>query len=523
MLSAGRSASNAGSTKRHLTATPLTVYGVQGLPTPCVPPLGATVVERDTEAVITEVSTGGGFVNENWYGCLRDVGRQWLLGSGGRNSEGYDLPAAPVLAGPFVALDFTSNEHALCGGSITVTDLRTGEQSVDFDEPCASDMIDALVLNANGFAAWHVTDSSQVPSSAFGDVACPTTSLCVAVDASGNVVTSTNPTGGPSAWTMTAVAPGVNLTGVSCPNLELCVAVGGTNVLTSSDPTGGTGSWTASEVPSANLNDVTCPSPSLCVAVGQDSIATSTDPTAGAGAWSTASLPAHDLFGVSCPSVSLCVAVDDSGSVLTSTDPTGGAGTWSVADVEPDEFLGGVACPSTTLCVVDDFDRGQILTSTNPTGGASAWTQQDVANVGLNHASCPTESFCVLAGLGGIAASSDPTGGAGAWTTAQPIGADGLTGISCPSTSLCVAVTNGGQVTTSTNPTGGSTDWTTNTVDIPSCGRCLAERIYAHDDQGTRVVDSAPPGSGTSLANLDLVGNLLTWTHNGMPDQTNLG
>lgn len=50
-------------------------------------------------------------------------------------------------------------------------------------------------------------------------VSCPTTSLCVAVDEHGNVVTATNPTGGQGAWT-TANASGnadVFLTSVSCP------------------------------------------------------------------------------------------------------------------------------------------------------------------------------------------------------------------------------------------------------------------------------------------------------------------
>ena len=36
-------------------------------------------------------------------------------------------------------------------------------------------------------------------------VSCPSSGLCVAVDGAGDVVTSTNPTGGASAWTVTDV------------------------------------------------------------------------------------------------------------------------------------------------------------------------------------------------------------------------------------------------------------------------------------------------------------------------------
>ena len=36
-------------------------------------------------------------------------------------------------------------------------------------------------------------------------VSCPSSGLCVAVDRAGNVVTSTNPTGGAAAWTVTDV------------------------------------------------------------------------------------------------------------------------------------------------------------------------------------------------------------------------------------------------------------------------------------------------------------------------------
>src|SRR5438445_10673591 len=74
---------------------------------------------------------------------------------------------------------------------------------------------------------------------------CPSSSLCVAVDVNGNVVTSSNPTGGATAWRVTNVDGSNALTGVSCPSSVFCVAVDGSgNVATSSNPTGGAAAWT---------------------------------------------------------------------------------------------------------------------------------------------------------------------------------------------------------------------------------------------------------------------------------------
>jgi hypothetical protein len=57
---------------------------------------------------------------------------------------------------------------------------------------------------------------------------------------------------------------------------------------------------------------------------------------------------------------------------------------------------------------------------------------------------------------------------------------------------------------------------------------CIAAQVYAHDDHGTRLLDSAPLGSASPLvlvnplANLNLSGNVLTWTHDGTKHQITL-
>jgi hypothetical protein len=59
----------------------------------------------------------------------------------------------------------------------------------------------------------------------FLGVSCASTSLCVAVDYAGNVVTSTDPTDSPPTWTVTNVDGTYELDGISCGAMSFCLAV----------------------------------------------------------------------------------------------------------------------------------------------------------------------------------------------------------------------------------------------------------------------------------------------------------
>jgi hypothetical protein len=130
-----------------------------------------------------------------------------------------------------------------------------------------------------------------VDPTAIGQVSCPSASLCVALDADGNVLTSTDPAAGAKGWTITRFPshPYGELQAISCPSVTLCVGVDSIGrIHTTTDPTGGASTWRVVQLrPDAgNLTDVSCPSVSLCVAAPYDgSVLTSTDPTGGAGAW----------------------------------------------------------------------------------------------------------------------------------------------------------------------------------------------------------------------------------------------
>jgi hypothetical protein len=306
------------------------------------------------------------------------------------------------------------------------------------------------------------TPSNVDSSNDLTAVSCASASLCVAGETGGNVVTSSNPTGGAGAWSVAhAGASGTAINGVSCPSVSLCVAVDSAgNVVTSTNPTGGAGAWASADVVGAGiLSAVSCPSASLCVAVDfSGNVVTSSNPTGGAGAWSVAHAgePGVGFDGVSCPAASLCVIVDSVGNVVTTTNPTGGAGAWATAHVTGAGGFRAVSCPSASLCVGTAGD--DVVTSTNPTGGGGAWTITDLGGfgiyVGLIAVSCPSASLCVAVDFDdGVVTSTNPTGGAGAWSITHVEKAGVFNAVSCPSTSLCVIVDLIGDVVVGTPAT----------------------------------------------------------------------
>jgi hypothetical protein len=294
-------------------------------------------------------------------------------------------------------------------------------------------------------------------------VSCPTAGLCVAVDMEGDVVYSTDPTGGPSAWHTTFVSdPGlyvsnVGFYAVSCPTASLCVATdnqGG--IATSTDPTGGPSAWKHEGVvfSSLYLYGISCPSTSLCVATSNGGeLLYSTNPAAGASSWhSEEDDSGGGPAGVSCPTTGFCAAVDLNAGVLTTTAPTNLA-AWSRSQFtaengEISQSAWSISCPSSALCVAGGAFGGSDY-STNPAGGSTAWHEipgvHDTEGI-----SCPTVSLCVVAGEFTVSTSSNPTGGGSAWTVSEvedqdatydePAGNGYIRDVDCESASLCVAV-----------------------------------------------------------------------------------
>ncbi|MDQ6807316.1 MAG: hypothetical protein M3065_20710 [Actinomycetota bacterium] len=325
-------------------------------------------------------------------------------------------------------------------------------------------------LPARGPLVW--TAPMGIDSGPINGLACPTISLCVAVDNAGQVLSSTDPLAGARTW-HSADVDGVNpLTAVSCPSAAMCVAVDGQgNAAATSAPSGPASAWTVAPVDTS----ITEPSPY------------------GGGP--------NLLRGISCPSVSLCLAVDSVGNVAYSGAPTGGAAAWALMHIDNGSDyacaaggptcqapLMGVACPASALCGAVDF-AGNLLQTTTPTV-PSAWPSQAATGGGpqsLWSLSCPTTSFCATVdGTGGHAITWNPAAGSRLTTHRLPIDAFGVW---CSSTTLCLAAGEGANGTAelagSTNPASPSPAWAVtdfglvNAVSCPTPSVCLAA-----DNQG---------------------------------------
>jgi hypothetical protein len=205
-----------------------------------------------------------------------------------------------------------------------------------------------------------------------------------------------------------------------------------------------------------------------------------------------------------------------------------GAAQWTTARLPGSAgkvFLLSASCPSTSLCVVGGTNN-LIATSTDPSGGSRAWDfryvgdgpwpetdkwpTQGISGKPIRGLSCPTVSLCVgVTEQGNIYSSTNPTGPSSAWKWIQVDDPKGrnthLFGVSCPTAGFCVAVSGRreepGYVFTSTDPTGGADAWHAITlgeqfefrgVSCPTVSLCVA---VAGDG---RIVVSTDPAGGPS-------------------------
>ena len=336
-----------------------------------------------------------------------------------------------------------------------------------------ADPVLADVPTAPGPLLWG--DPLPIDLVALNGVSCPSTRLCVAIDASGAVLWSTNPTGPLGAWHLDDVDAGNDLTGISCPSTTLCVGVDAVgDVVSSIDPTGGDAAWSVASVdrnvgaPNTDTGGTTltralsCPSTTLCVAVDAVGDAfVSTDPTGGSGAWTgayvdpgrtrgctTAGLGCQPpLVGVSCASTALCTAVDFSGDILTTTTPTATT-PWTVTATSAQVgSLWALSCPTAGFCAAPDGSGDHVFTFDPAAPAVLDGHAVDDAVYGI---SCPTAALCLGDaeagdGTSGLLGTADPTARGSRWSFGPPAA---VNAVACPSASACIAADGEGNVST---------------------------------------------------------------------------
>jgi hypothetical protein len=320
---------------------------------------------------------------------------------------------------------------------------------------------DRNVLTSNDPASGHWTTTALPrPDNAYETIktlSCPTTSFCAGATDFG-VFTTTDPTGGAAAWTFTPLTQpptpqGIDqqLGPVSCASASFCAVVSNvesaTNpagtILTSTNPTGGPAAWTASYRSTQDLDGLSCPSTSLCVTTTgtTNEVTTSSNPATTQPTWTSAALSVPSAV-VTCQTDSLCLLQDGSGNeLLTSTNPTAGASAWSPVLTATNQGLRQPSCASASLCVAigdtqKDNGKVNLYTSTNPTAPGS-WRATQLSSSSPTASACPTASLCTIVDAGHALVSTDPAAGGQSYAS-TPI--DGppcfLAGTACITESL---------------------------------------------------------------------------------------
>lgn len=149
--------------------------------------------------------------------------------------------------------------------------------------------------------------------------------------------------------------------------------------------------------------------------------------------------------------------------------------------------------------------------STEPTGPAWAWDVTSLngkgRNVHLEGISCPTLSLCVAVtggrnDSGKVFTSTAPTAGATAWQMTQLDESLDLRAVSCDTPSFCVAVGDEGRIVTSTNPTGDASAWTViGAPGGPGSLRgvaCVAAALCVSGNESGNLLTSMNPTGGSS-------------------------
>jgi hypothetical protein len=172
-----------------------------------------------------------------------------------------------------------------------------------------------------------------------------------------------------------------------------------------------------------------------------------------------------------------------------------------------------LACaPGSTLCVGGDYFDGDIAASANVTGGASEWITGNVDGRTTNSSgqsestitgvACPSTTLCVATDDSGhILFSKHPAESTAAWTKGLPAASEGqaLNSPTCPTTTLCVVADSNGTVLISTNPGGGAGTWTATKLAItPVVVGCETTTLCVAVSGTGQVVTATEPTGGES-------------------------
>ena len=241
-----------------------------------------------------------------------------------------------------------------------------------------------------------------------------------------------------------------------------------------------------------SLGGISCVDSSFCVAVGngsgQEGIAGTTSQFWNGASWRTISVPSPTLYyrldGVSCFSARNCLAVGSSSKTSAQLSDAWNGTTWRRLPARPGAFS-GVDCPAASRCVAVGNRRvSGRLTALAQLWNGKTWSQlAPVKPAGARSSlfdaiSCSGPVNCVAVGraVTGPVHRADSEGLAESWNGTlwamlpSPSGLTTLTGVSCPTSTTCVAVGAGPNGTSIASSVWNGTSWTALTISSPVIG-----------------------------------------------------
>ncbi len=359
-------------------------------------------------------------------------------------------PQAPPTTPPDrVAIAGSSAVAIACAASTQCTVIAQNGKEFTFDPTTPTPPVSKAQIDTSGIGG------GPGQTEGLTAISCPATTSCVAVDAVGRAIGFAPAS--PGTPKPVRIDGGSPLLGVSCPSARQCTAMGPYiestfNPLSGKAPTHGT----IVTDHFFQASDVACATTTRCLAIITGHQATF-DPRQfkRPKMHQLASFGDAAITGIACPTATECVAVDGDGYGI-SYDPATAKFIKRRIKVEEGEALTGSACSSKTQCTAVDND-GQQITFSPVTGKVITTTAID-ASVGLDAASgdsddelddvsCPATTLCVAVDTRGAAVAFNPRSKHSVKPTLIDTGHD-LTSVSCPTTQRCVAVDGSGRALT---------------------------------------------------------------------------
>jgi photosystem II stability/assembly factor-like uncharacterized protein len=415
----------------------------------------------------------------------------WSAETTGAASSSLQAIACPSATACF-AVQYGAGIVRRATGGVWSTTAATGSSASFYAIGCwdtthclVAGSAGTLLFTADGGGSWTAESGPDTTTTLYG-VSCPSAGTCVAVGTGGAVWSSAAVAdGATAAWTAQTAGSGT-LSAVSCVSAGECWA-GGAAIYTNRS-----GTWVSSLTPAQAVEGLSCPAAGTCVAAGANGLITR---TANAGtSWTTQSSgTTAELTSVSCADATHCVAAGAAGTVVGTADggttwareaaglaakvtgvacataascrlvtawtsgvnsegearstADGGGWGWTAASSGTTGNLRAVTCPDARTCQAVG-DAGTVVTSTD---GGLTWTRSTLSTVNLYSVACVSTSGCVSGGTNGTTYFYDgrnlATGSTGSTST--------VTGLACPSDTVCFATDSGGRIYKSV--TGGRT------------------------------------------------------------------